>query len=99
MRALMDLVDRVATAPIPVLIEGETGTGKEVVARALHARSDVCDRPFLAVNAAALPDTLLEAELFGHEKGAYTGADRARQGIFERARPRPSFRSRRRPAG
>jgi len=86
MRALINLVDRVGRSPVPVLIEGETGTGKELVARAIHARSAVADRPFLAVNAAALPDTLLEAELFGHEKGAFTGADRRREGIFAEAR-------------
>lgn len=85
MRAVLALVDRVAHTPVPVLIEGETGTGKELIARAVHARSSVSSRPFLAVNAAALPDTLLEAELFGCEKGAFTGADRARKGLFEKA--------------
>ncbi len=86
MRAVLQLVERVARAPVTVLIEGETGTGKEVVAREVHARSNVADRPFLAVNAAALPDTLLESELFGYEKGAFTGADTARRGLFEEAR-------------
>jgi len=86
MRAVLDLVERVARAPVPVLVQGETGTGKELVARALHRRSAVADRPFLAVNAAALPDSLLESELFGYEKGAFTGADAARRGLFEQAR-------------
>lgn len=86
MRSVVDLVDRVAKSPVPVLIEGESGTGKEVVARAVHERSSVADRPFQAVNAAALPDTLLESELFGHRKGAFTGADQNRDGLFAAAR-------------
>lgn len=83
---LVELVRRVAPTPVPVLIEGETGTGKEVVARAVHALSSGASRPFLAVNAAALPDTLLESELFGHVRGAFTGADADRAGLFEQAR-------------
>lgn len=86
MRSTLALVDRVARAEVPVLIEGETGTGKELVARTLHARGNRADRPFQAVNCAALPDTLLEAELFGHERGAFTGADTARKGLFAEAR-------------
>ncbi len=86
MQRALELVRRVAPTPVPVLVEGETGVGKEVIARAIHERSTVCARPFLAVNAAALPDTLLEAELFGYVRGAFTGADADRKGLFEEAR-------------
>ncbi|HED64193.1 MAG TPA: sigma-54-dependent Fis family transcriptional regulator [Planctomycetes bacterium] len=86
MREVLELVHRVAPSPVPVLIEGASGTGKEVIARTVHARSQVSDRPFQAVNAAALPDTLLESELFGHVRGSFTGADRDRKGIFREAR-------------
>jgi len=86
MQRVMELVRRVAPTPVPVLIEGETGVGKEVVARAIHELSAVADKPFLAVNAAALPDTLLESELFGHARGAFTGADSDRAGLFALAK-------------
>ena len=76
-------VGRVAKQNVPVLIRGESGTGKELVARSLYQHSERVGRPFLAVNCAALPDTLLESELFGHEKGSFTGADRKRIGKFE----------------
>jgi two-component system nitrogen regulation response regulator GlnG len=76
-------VGRVARQNVTVLVRGESGTGKELVARALYQHSDRRDGPFMAVNCAALPDTLLESELFGHEKGSFTGADRRRIGKFE----------------
>ncbi|MDP6763623.1 MAG: sigma-54 dependent transcriptional regulator [Planctomycetota bacterium] len=85
MKPVTELIARVAQSSVAVLIEGESGTGKEVIAREIHRRSAVADRPFLAVNTPALPDTLLESELFGHERGAFTGADRAREGIFAEA--------------
>ena len=85
-RAVTELVSKVAPTPATVLITGESGTGKELVARAVHDRSDRADREFLAVNMAALPESLLEAQLFGHERGAFTGAERRREGILRSAR-------------
>ena len=82
---LLDLVDRMAPTDVAVLVSGESGTGKELIARRLHAHSRRAAGPFVAVNAAALPETLADSELFGHERGAFTGADRARAGRFEEA--------------
>jgi transcriptional regulator with GAF, ATPase, and Fis domain len=85
MRRLLETLDRAADTSLPVLIEGPTGTGKELVARALHANGPRRGKPFVSVNCGALPDLLLESELFGHARGAFTGADRARTGLMREA--------------
>lgn len=85
MREVFDLVRRAARSRSTVLISGESGTGKELVARAVHYHSDRVGQPFVAVNCKAFAEGILESELFGHEKGAFTGADRAKPSLFERA--------------
>jgi DNA-binding NtrC family response regulator len=80
-----DIIAAAAASRSTVLIDGESGTGKELVARAVHAQSDRCDKPFIRLNCAALPEGLVESALFGHEKGAFTGAIRRVEGAFERA--------------
>jgi DNA-binding NtrC family response regulator len=85
MTAVLKLADQIAPSDASVLITGESGVGKEVMARRVHVRSKRADRPFISVNCAAIPDNLLESELFGHEKGAFTGAHARRIGKFEEA--------------
>jgi two-component system response regulator HydG len=83
MTAIFDMITEVADSDASVLLSGETGTGKELIAKAIHAKSPRANRPFIAINCGAIPDTLLESELFGHQKGAYTGANRERKGFLE----------------
>ncbi|WP_447977153.1 PEP-CTERM-box response regulator transcription factor [Candidatus Nitrospira bockiana] len=85
MQHLFETIRRVAASDLAVLIAGESGTGKELVARAIHRESSRRDKPFIAINCGAIPDTLLESELFGHEKGAFTGAHMQRKGRIEMA--------------
>ncbi len=85
MRQLREQISRIAPSDSTVLIEGESGTGKELIARAIHRWSNRADKPMLCLNCAALSENLLESELFGHEKGAFTGADKLRKGRFELA--------------
>jgi nitrogen regulation protein NR(I) len=85
MQAIYKEIGRVASKSVNVLIRGETGTGKELIARALYQHSDRAKGPFVAINCAAIPETLLESELFGHERGAFTGAEERRIGRFEQA--------------
>jgi DNA-binding NtrC family response regulator len=85
MRKVRELIGRVAPTDSTVLICGESGCGKELVAESIHAMSPRAGKPFVAINCAAIPATLIEAELFGHERGSFTGAMRTREGVFERA--------------
>lgn len=82
---VLALIDKVAPSNIPVLIQGESGTGKELIARAIHQSSTRRDKPFVTENCAAIPETLLESELFGYKRGAFTGADRDHKGLFQMA--------------
>jgi nitrogen regulation protein NR(I) len=85
MQSIYKEIGRVASKPVNILIRGETGTGKELIARAIYQHSDRASAPFIAINCAAIPETLLESELFGHERGAFTGAETRRIGRFEQA--------------
>ena len=85
MRKVFDLIEKVAPSKASVAISGESGTGKEMVARSIHNLSQRKDKPFIAVNCASIPATLIESEIFGHERGAFTGADQRRPGVFELA--------------
>ncbi len=85
MRKILELLPTIAESTATVLIEGETGTGKEVIARRIHSLSDRAEGPFVGINCGALPDSLLESELFGYKKGAFTGADKNKEGRFKRA--------------
>lgn len=85
MQAIYKEIGRIASKPVNVLIRGETGTGKELIARAIYQHSNRAKAPFIAINCAAIPETLLESELFGHERGAFTGAETRRIGRFEQA--------------
>ena len=83
MKSIFELIERVASTNSTIMISGESGTGKELIARAVHYSSDRKERPFVSINCGALPDELLESELFGHMKGSFTGATSTKQGLFE----------------
>ena len=85
LKRVMKLAEKVARHPAAVLVTGETGTGKEMIARAIHGYSLRCNGPWVDVNCAAIPEHLVESELFGYEKGAFSGADTMKPGFFEMA--------------
>ncbi|MDY0040312.1 MAG: sigma-54 dependent transcriptional regulator, partial [Desulforhabdus sp.] len=85
MQQLIELIEKVSKVDSPILLRGETGTGKELVAKAIHAKSDRCYGPFIPINCGAFTETLLESELFGHESGSFTGATKAKKGRLEMA--------------
>ena len=85
MREVLDLARLVSKTPVNVLLQGENGTGKELIARMIHEGSDRCGKPFVAVNCASIPEHLMESEFFGYEKGAFTGANQSKKGLFEEA--------------
>ncbi len=85
MRRVIGLIEQVAPTSASVIITGESGTGKEEVARAIHNRSQRPRAPLIGINCAAIPESLVESQLFGHERGSFTGADRRHEGCFERA--------------
>jgi transcriptional regulator with GAF, ATPase, and Fis domain len=84
-RQIKELINQVADADLNIVVSGETGVGKEVVVRILYQKSKRAGKPFIKVNCAALPDTLVESEMFGYEKGAFTGAQQKMRGKFEQA--------------
>ena len=88
MNDLMSSIQKVAASDVPVLIQGETGTGKEVLARQLHALSSRAEKPFVKLNCAAVPSELIESELFGYERGAFTGAFQKKSGLVRAGRRR-----------
>src|SRR5687768_12874131 len=83
MRRVFELVEQVAASNVDVLVRGDTGTGKELIARAIHRRSQRASGPFVPIDCGAIPDNLLESELFGHERGSFTGADSRQIGLLE----------------
>src|SRR5262249_9789030 len=85
MREVFSLIEKVAPSKASVVVTGQSGTGKEMVARAVHNLSPRKDKPFIAINCSAIPPTLMESEIFGYERGAFTGADQRRMGCFELA--------------
>lgn len=86
MRTVLEMVDQIAATAVPVLIEGASGTGKELIAHEIHNRSNLKENPFIAINCIALPDSLLESELFGYKRGSFTGAHKDTKGIFEQVK-------------